>query len=606
MYNTTEAYKSAAHAPIQHWKIRGTVNNRTIPPECFVQGSVEVTCQASESTDVTLGGRFISELEMSLMGQPDFIPGSYLPLGYGQWQGAVINLEVGLDVTHEEGFEWIPLTPFTVTEAEWSANGVHLKAVDNMAKFDKPATFSTTSGTLYQLASFLCSKSGVQFGMSNYECSLLPNGNRTLGLDPNGQGSLKTYRDILSWLAQAVGCFATIDRYGKLVFRRFTGDTIDINNTQGWERYVGGSWSDYTTHYTGISVTNIEGQTTSYYHVDPDNGATMNLGANPFLQLGLEEVVEAMREDVLTEVEQIQFTPFDVTLPPDPSIDLGDHIKFAHIKGMTGGERPIGVIMAYTWRFNSGIELEGFGKNPSLASAQSKNDKVISGILGDMNRTVIRYFAYENADQIDLGSTEVQAALIAFGNSSETDVDIWHEFKLNADVTGSTMQVYAYYYLDDVLQDYQPIDTISEDGYHILNLNYHISNLPANSLHSWKVRLKTVGGTAEIAEGDAHVVLSGVNLGAGSEWDGVIRADDQIPAYNINGIGIVTPTDGVVISLGVPLPVTLSDQIAAVNLNGIGITDITVEGHIEIISPPWFQFCGDGLYTGESIGTALI
>ena len=49
------------------------------------------------------------------------------------------------------------------------------------------------------------------------------------------------------------------------------------------------SFSDFITRYTAVSSTNMKTETAEYYHLDPDDGLTMNLGVNPLLQFGLKE-----------------------------------------------------------------------------------------------------------------------------------------------------------------------------------------------------------------------------------------------------------------------------------------------------------------------------
>jgi hypothetical protein len=74
-------------------------------------------------------------------------------------------------------------------------------------------------------------------------------------------------------------------------FNQTVVDTIDDAH-----RFTGGSFSDYVTRYTGLSVVNMEDSTTSYYAEDEDDGLTMNLGSNPFLQYGVAATKERWQE----------------------------------------------------------------------------------------------------------------------------------------------------------------------------------------------------------------------------------------------------------------------------------------------------------------------
>lgn len=90
----------------------------------------------------------------------------------------------------------------------------------------------------------------------------------------------------------------------------------------------------------------------------PDDGLTMNLGANPFLQLGLPEVVKDIRERILNQISNIRFTPFDIDTVPNPAIDLGDILTFPD--GLGAG--VTGCVMAIELKYKNSLTIEGFGK----------------------------------------------------------------------------------------------------------------------------------------------------------------------------------------------------------------------------------------------------
>lgn len=522
MYQVSQKYKEAIARPGQEYKLRGQVGDIQITDADILAGSLTITNQASASTDVNLGGIFIGQLEVT------FLPGR-VSIPRGSWTDKVIKIEIGLRLDTGE-YEFIPIQPFTVVEANHSANGVEVKAVDYMAKFDKAATFNTTSGTPEQLLKYLCGRVSVTLGMTSAEIQALPNGSELLGIDPEMEGNLKTYRDILGWLAQALGSFATINRSGALELRGFTGPRIsairDRISIGADVRYLGGTYSDFNTRYTGLSVVDHASGTTKYYSMTPDNGLTMNLGSNPFLQLGLDSEVKRIRENVLREVNRIQFTPFDIDTVPNPALDLGDLLTFPD--GLGAG--VYGCVMATELKYKEGLTIEGFGKNPALADAQSKEEKNISGIQATQDANMMRWFQYVNVDDITLNQYEQVVAKIRFGNSKETDIDVWSEFKIEASNITDRQRVYAYYYVDNEPQFYHPIDTWSEDGFHILGLHYHVRKLPADSLHLFEVRLKIEGGNATILAGDANVVIAGVGIAGSEEWDGIIEAQDEFKA----------------------------------------------------------------------------
>lgn len=124
----------------------------------------------------------------------------------------------------------------------------------------------------------------VELAQTKEEIEALPNGTELLGIYQDND--IESWHDFLYYLAQTLGCFAVIDRYGKLSLASY-GSTpvmaIDIRHR------FSSSFSDFVTRYTAVSSTNKKTETAKYYAKDPDDGLTMNLGVNPLLQFGLEE-----------------------------------------------------------------------------------------------------------------------------------------------------------------------------------------------------------------------------------------------------------------------------------------------------------------------------
>lgn len=124
----------------------------------------------------------------------------------------------------------------------------------------------------------------MELAQTKEEIEALPNGTELLSIYQDND--IESWRDFLYYLAQTLGCFAVIDRYGKLSLTSYGSTpvmTIDIRHR------FSSSFSDFVTRYTAVSSTNKKTETAEYYAKDPDDGLTMNLGVNPLLQFGLEE-----------------------------------------------------------------------------------------------------------------------------------------------------------------------------------------------------------------------------------------------------------------------------------------------------------------------------
>lgn len=181
----------------------------------------------------------------------------------------------------------------------------------------------SSSGTPYQFLKAACEACKVEMAQTVSEITALPNGEATLGI--YSDNDIETFRDLIFYVAQILGCFCQIDRYGRLVLKQY-------GNTSMWtvpqkERYDS-SYSDFVTRYTAISSTNQVDQTSEYIAMETDDALTMNLGVNPLMQFGLKATRERMLREILTALQKVKYVPFDSTTIGNPALEPGDILKF--------------------------------------------------------------------------------------------------------------------------------------------------------------------------------------------------------------------------------------------------------------------------------------
>ena len=381
MYAVSEEYREAMHSKVQTFRLTGTAGNKPFTEANILKGSFSITNQCSGSDAVEIGQVYIGELNATFMD---------MGITRYQWQALEITPLLGLKLA-DGTFEDIPLGVFTVAEAEWTASGTVIKAYDHMAKFDRNYGGGNAKGEPYDLMLNACNHCGVPLGMTQAQVEALPNGTETLSVYTTD--NIDTWRDFLSWLSQAMGCFATIDRTGALVFRQYTQVPVDTLDTE--HRFSGASFSDYTTRYTGLSCVDLSLQKTMYINVTPDDGLTYNLGSNPFLQRGGGDA-PARRRAVLEALLAINYVPFRVTAIGNPAYDLGDCLRFTD--GLADGS--LSCITKYVFTFNDKYEMQGAGEDPAYASAKSKSDKDISGLLSTVSETAIQFYFFVSVTDV--------------------------------------------------------------------------------------------------------------------------------------------------------------------------------------------------------------
>lgn len=264
MYSVSNAFKEQMKSPIQEHKINGTIGSVSFDEANIVEGSFSISNQSTDTNDVVLGSCYVGQLTAEFVG---------INIAYGKWINKTITLSFGLKVG--EYYEYVPLGVFKIKEAKHTDHGVQVTAYDNMIKFDKKfrkSHFMNLSG-MTNIIDQLCTDAGVVCGMSHAQIEALPNGDRT-GINIYGSTGKKaefanditTLRDLLFWVAQTLGCFATMNRAGQLEFRPYTQTVVD--NIADTQRIEGATFADYVTHYIGIYVENLDDNTEDYYGYD--------------------------------------------------------------------------------------------------------------------------------------------------------------------------------------------------------------------------------------------------------------------------------------------------------------------------------------------------
>lgn len=496
MYSVSSDYLSVLKSNIHRYKLTGTIGSVAITENNIISGSLTISRQCSENAIIKIGSVYASELKASLCN---------VNIPRGQWIGKTVTLSEGLLVN--SAYEYVPLGVFYIAEASYTLEGVNITAYDAMNKFDVAVDFNVTSGTPYDLLSYACQVCGVTLGMLETDFSGFTNG--SVDFNINGVNDINTYRDLISWIAQTLCAFATIDRSGALVIRKYSMSSVDTINE--YTRFSGCSFSDFVTRYTGMAVVSTEAQEAKYYHVSPDNGLTYIIGENPLVQDDLSLV-----QNMIDYFSTIALTPFNASILGSAVYDLGDCITFTG--GIAGG-LTCG-IMHIEYTYNGGVMLEGYGDNPNVANAKSATDNALSGLSSRISSSETVFFNFVNSADINItdGGTPQEVVnfhIVSLGSSWFTlNVEIKAEITttetLSNDIySENDMVATADIYVNNVLQTYHPVIT-EQDGTRLIHILHSFRINPGSVVV--RVNLSCAGGSISIDEGNSRAHIIGVNL----------------------------------------------------------------------------------------------
>ena len=566
MYPVSETFLSAVQENTRRYYWTGRITTKTgvvheFSEKEIVKGSGYISSQCCGNTEMELGTVYAAEMGITL----------FLSVDRYSLEGATVELFYHLCLA-DETYESIPMGVYEVSEANRMVKCLELKAYDYMLRFEEDFSGTSTAGTAYEIIMLCCGACHVEFVQTQEEIDAMPNGTEILSV--YSDNDIETYRDVLYYIGQVLGGFFVINREGKLELRKYGNEPVmEITQKQRFSS----SFSDFITRYTAISSTNLRTQTAEYYALETDDGLTMNLGSNPFLQFGLEETRKTLCENILADISMIAYVPFDSETIGNPALDLGDVIRFSG--GHADGEQ-ITCITSCQCKIGGKQTLKCVGKNPKLSQAKSKNDKNLVGLLNQIDEGKVGFFSFTNAKTFELGETEVEVISIDFtagevtqaefiglvvmdvvadtitqesaavgtitvpvpvtttqesGNTNTDETETVEEGTDTGEETGDTAEtvdvnvtvslpvrweedgkavVRARYSLNDTDIDlFYPTQTYGT-GRYTFPLYYPVNNVIPNLLNNFKVYFSVSGGKVNIEEGCCIATVTGQGLAA--------------------------------------------------------------------------------------------
>ena len=530
MYPVSNAFLQKIKENTREYYWTGTITTKhgtryTFENADILKGSAYINHKSCSSDEMEIGSVNAAEMKITLFNNID--------------RYTLMDAEVRLTyhlVLDGGTVEDVPMGVFIVTEANRNIKTLELVAYDRMLLLDKDFSVTDMVGTPYQILSLMAEACGIQLAQTEQQIKALTNGTETFSIYTDND--IETWRDVLYYLAQAMCCFASFNRQGKLELKQYGMTPVfEVNNTH---RFTS-SFSDFKTRYTAVSSTNLRTQMAEYYALDPDDALTMNLGTNPMLQYGLEATRKRIIERILNKLAEFEYVPFDSTTIGNPALDVGDVIVN---RGGHADADSYYCVTEYECKINGKQTLKGVGKNPRLASAKSKNDKNISGLINQAEENKIIYYRFVNAYDIEIGRTPAEVISIAYVAVEDTTAMFMAQVILDATPEEEAEDVILKVTYKKGLEEettFYPIETYKE-GTHTLALLYPIT-VQNNTDNTFSVYMNIIGGgSAHIDAGNIRATISGQGLAAGlNVWDGKITVEDDfdeftwsVPGYTVD------------------------------------------------------------------------
>lgn len=330
--------------------------------------------------------------------------------------GAAVEISCSID----GALDVIPMGKFTVAEAYQTSDHITIKGYDNMVKFDDVAFAPSSHLTIqkpYEWLTEMCTACSVTLGSTSAQISVMPNGSRKTGF-ADVVSDVKSWRDVLGYLATYLGGYAYIGRDGKLYIGQYGSTSADTVPSSF--RYSS-NLSDYRTTYDGINAIYKNDGVQEYTTNTNTGGLVLELGVNPFLQI----TNQTNRMDALQEIidawNDVYYVPFDSDMPLVPTYDVGDVLTFTDNQASV---YDIGAICEITYNIGGQMHIKCSGDNPRLASAQDRYTKIVSTMNENTNNGMevggkeFWILSLSNSEQITVNGTESEIAEIEYNQKT--------------------------------------------------------------------------------------------------------------------------------------------------------------------------------------------
>lgn len=270
-------------------------------------------------------------------------------------------------------------------------NSYKVTAYDTMSKLD--ADFSSWlranqaqfPKTIWQLVQLACQRAGVALASSS--------------LPINGSYSVQAFyaddltcRQIISWAAEAAGCYAHMNADGKLQFLTYTDkrSTVKItpdgasNSTAYYADSL--SYEDYTVK--AIEKVQIRQSDSDVGVIYPDSTTATNTYAvqgNLLLTTGTEANLKSVVQNLYNVLKNVTYTPCKVSVPSSSGLACG---QIVHIKDARGREFDTYLMSATISSGKASFESVGSASRESSSAVNSQSYKNLTGKMLEIKTSV--------------------------------------------------------------------------------------------------------------------------------------------------------------------------------------------------------------------------
>ena len=347
--------------------------------------SCTLTQTLNSGQEFTIGSACTDEIEVEYLAQDDNLiaKGDVLTLYWVNDSGT--KTKVGIYYCEKPNYQGL------MREISGTSTVYKVVAYDTMSKLDADfsgwlhANQAQFPKTIWQLVQLACQRAGVALASSS--------------LPINGSYSVQAFyaddltcRQIISWAAEAAGCYAHMNADGKLQFLTYTNkrSTVKItpdgasNSTAYYADSL--SYEDYTVK--AIEKVQIRQSDSDVGVIYPDSTTATNTYAvqgNLLLTTGTEANLKTVAQNLYNVLKNVTYTPCKVSVPSSSGLACG---QIVHVKDARGREFDTYLMSATISSGKASFESVGSASRESSSAVNSQSYKNLTGKMLEIKTSV--------------------------------------------------------------------------------------------------------------------------------------------------------------------------------------------------------------------------
>ena len=270
-------------------------------------------------------------------------------------------------------------------------NSYKVTAYDTMSKLDADfsgwlhANQAQFPKTIWQLVQLACQRAGVTLASSS--------------LPINGSYSVQAFyaddltcRQIISWAAEAAGCYAHMNADGKLQFLTYTDKRstakITPDGASNSTAYYADSLSYEDYAVKAIEKVQIRQSDSDVGVIYPDSTTATNTYAvqgNLLLTTGTEANLKTVVQNLYNVLKNVTYTPCKVSVPSSSGLACG---QIVHVKDARGREFDTYLMSATISSGKASFESVGSASRESSSAVNSQSYKNLTGKMLEIKTSV--------------------------------------------------------------------------------------------------------------------------------------------------------------------------------------------------------------------------